>query len=180
MSDVTLSRSDLFLVLFAAIALARMVSAIAKSTITAYLLHRAQARIVKTMASGADMMANLSQAARAAADEGARARVNVYDRDTLDEVRVIQEGAFLAGWREAERCRSLREESEDHVMHHFQWRDAAAVKQKCERAGAGACNKLHPATGDICARPPGHDGPHSHGILHWTDDDAARAAHEVP
>ena len=171
MSDVTLSRSDLFLVLFAAIALARMVSAIARSTVTMYMLHRAQARIVKTMASGADMMANLSQAARQA-DTAPHGRVNVYDRDTLDEVRVIQEGAFLAGWRSAEQCRNLKPESEEHAMHHFRWRDIAGITENCARAGSGASNALHPS-GVICSRPAGHEGQlHNHGALHWTDEQA--------
>jgi hypothetical protein len=174
MSDVTLSRSDLFLVLFAAIALAHMVSVIARASISAFLMHRARAKIASTVASGAEMMDKLSRAG-----DDARARVNLYDRDMIEEVRVIQEGAFLSGWRAAEQCRSISETAEDHVMHHFQWRDAAGVRGQCERAGSGACNKLHPHTGDICARPTGHDGAHSHGTLHWYDRPTPDTA-EVP
>jgi len=173
MSDVTLSRSDLFLVLFAAIALAHMVSVIARASISAFLMHRARAKIASTVASGAEMMDKLSRAG-----DDARARVNLYDRDMIEEVRVIQEGAFLSGWRAAEQCRSIRATDEDHVMHHFQWRDAAGVRGQCPRAGTDACNTPHPA-GWVCSRTIGHAGPHSHGASQWTDAQAAHAS-ETP
>lgn len=171
MSDVTLSRSDLFLVLFAAIVLAHMVSAIVRATVTSYLLHRSQSRINDAVANGREMMENLAAArdtiAQAERTE-ARGGINIYDRDTMNDVRAIQEGAFLSGWRSCEQCRSLRAESEEHALHHFRWRDVAGITEQCTRAGAGACNHLHPS-GNICSRPPGHDGKHSHGVLYWTD-----------
>src|SRR4029078_10398390 len=98
--SVTLSRSDLFLVMLAALVLAHMVSVIARATISALLMHRARAQIASTVASGAEMMDKLSRAG-----DDARARVNLYDRDMIEEVRVIQEGAFLSGWRAAAKCR---------------------------------------------------------------------------
>lgn len=167
MSDITLSRSDLFLVLFAAITLAHMVSAIVRATVTSYLMHRSEARIRTAVADGQAAMDELA-AARANLDQAERERPRVFTQDTIEDVRVIQEGAFLAGWRSSEECRSLKPESEEHALHHFRWRGIAGITEQCTRAGAGACNHLHPS-GAICSRPPGHDGKHSHGVLYWTD-----------
>lgn len=92
-------------------------------------------------------------------------------RAAMSDVAAIQEGAFLAGWRACEQCRQIATPTaEDHVLHHHTRRDAAAIEQKCARAGSGACNKLSPATGAICSRPPGHNGMHSHGSELWSDD----------
>lgn len=113
-TDITLSRSDLFLVLFAAIALAHMVGTIVKVTVLSYLQRSTARRIVDRASEGAELLDKLS-----------RTRVDLHSPGALEEVRSIQEGAFLAGWRASEECGDAAPASEEHVMHHFAWRDGA-------------------------------------------------------
>lgn len=190
MSDVTLSRSDLFLVLFAAIALAHMVGTIVKVTVLSYLQRAVSRRIVDRAAEGAELIDKLS-----------RTRVDLHAPGALDEVRTIQEGAFLAGWRSCEECRghATRPESEDHILHHFTWRDAAKVTTACARADRDKlaiaalenmpsiapfygpavppgipCAAIDEPTGLRCDLIRGHSGPHAAS----SDVNASLIAHE--
>ena len=128
---VTLSRSDLFLVVFAAIVLGGMTSTVVKATILALF----GARVERSRAQRA-AIAGLVRA-RAAAESKPEA-IDTF-RAALDDVRGLVEGASLAGWRSCEECRGTkRPETEDHVMHHFTWRDAAKVTEVCARRSRDA------------------------------------------
>lgn len=177
---VTMSRSDLFLVVFAAIVLGGMSSTILKATVLHWLTDRSMRR---------------ARAARAAIGPSSRTRPDALQdfRSALADIKGIQEGAFLAGWRECEQCRGTkRPETEDHVIHHFTWRDAAKVTESCARSTrdasaiaaldnlpsvatphiapwhgpaaieqypAAQCGVLH-HSGLACGLPTGHAGKH--------------------
>lgn len=118
---VTMSRSDLFLVAFAAIVLGGMFSTIVKATALHWLTDRSMRR---------------ARAARAALGPSGHTRPDALQdfRSALADIKGIQEGAFLAGWRECEHCHGTpRPEQEDHVLHHFTWRDATKVTETCAR-----------------------------------------------
>lgn len=170
---VTLSRSDLFLVVFAAIVLGGMVATIFKATVLHWLTDRSIQR--------------RARAARAALGPSGHTRPDALQdfRSALADIKGIQEGAFLAGWRECEQCRGTkRPETEDHVIHHFTWRDAAKVTESCARSTRDAaavaaidnlpsiapwhgpaighdaqCSVLH-SSGLACGLAPGHTGKH--------------------
>lgn len=135
---VTLSRSDLFLVVFAAIVLGGMTSTIVKATILALFsdrVHRSRA----ARARRAVWLGERGPEVRPEASAETRPDAIGSFRAALDDVRGIQEGAFLAGWRSCEECRGTkRPETEDHVMHHFTWRDAAKVTEVCARRSRDA------------------------------------------
>lgn len=170
MSDV--SARDLFLAVLCALVLARVVEMVLQATIFAVFRPHLEAR--QQRAAAAALAARL-EAQHASAQRDAVSEM----RSAIGDVRAIQEGAFLAGWRACEDCRQIATpEQEDHVMHHFEWRDGAQIVQRCARAGSGTCNALHPS-GNICSRPPGHEPPHNHGALHWIDEQA-RAESDPP
>lgn len=172
---VTLSRSDLFLVVFAAIVLGGMVATIFKATVLHWLTDRSIQR--------------RARAARAALGPSGHTRPDALQdfRSALADIKGIQEGAFLAGWRECEHCHgTTRPEQEDHVLHHFTWRDATKVTETCARRTRDAsaisaldnlpsiapwhgpaiaqypgahCGAQH-TSGLACGLPTGHAGKH--------------------
>ena len=169
MSEI--SSRDLFLAILCALVFARFIDGFLQSAIAYFL--RPRSPVVDAQRLDADLRAVNT----------AHAEVVPEVRAALNDVQSIQEGAFLAGWREAEVCRSLRPESEEHALHHFHWRDAAVVAQKCARAGISTCLSHHPAHGASCIRTIGHAGAHvcADKLEHeyWHDEDSG-AGRQTP